>query len=102
MLTPPSSRGVIFDGLHYDALNQLGAKPAQAIASFHAPGASTLGSGLVGGESPLEAHTGQPWHPDSPLFWFGMLAAVTFGLIGASTAVRVGPFRAGVTAGKTD
>ncbi len=30
-----------------------------------------------------------PWHPDSPLFWFALLAAVTIvGLAGASIEVR--------------
>ena len=39
-------------------------------------------------------------HPDHPFFWFAMFGAVTFGLIGASTHLRVGPIKAGVTAGK--
>lgn len=38
-------------------------------------------------------------HPDHPLFWFAAIAGVTFGLIGASTHLRVGPFKAGIDAG---
>lgn len=39
-------------------------------------------------------------HPDHPLFWFGTIALVTFGLIGGSTHLRVGPFKASASAGK--
>ena len=102
MFTAPTARGQVFDGLHYDALNLLGAKPSAAIPSLHAPGASTLGTGVVAGTpSPLDRNGAKPWHPDNPLFWFGVLGAVTFGLIGASTAVRVGPFKGAIAAGKT-
>lgn len=38
-------------------------------------------------------------HPDHPFFWFALIAGVTVGLIGASTHLRVGPFRAGIDAG---
>lgn len=41
-----------------------------------------------------------PASPDHPLFWFAVLAGVTLGAIGASTHLRVGPFRAGLDAGK--
>jgi hypothetical protein len=40
------------------------------------------------------------WHPDSPLFWFAGLAAVTFGLMAVSTNVRVGKTKASVSLGK--
>ena len=40
------------------------------------------------------------FHPDHPFFWFATFAAVTFGLIGASTHVRIGPFKAGASAGE--
>lgn len=43
----------------------------------------------------------QPWNPENPLFWFGAIAAVTFGLAAFSTNVRVGNVRAGLSAGKT-
>jgi hypothetical protein len=39
-------------------------------------------------------------NPQHPLFWFGAFAAVTLGLIGASTHLRVGPFRVDADAGK--
>jgi hypothetical protein len=45
-----------------------------------------------------------PWSVHNPLFWFGVLAAATFGLIAGSTSigVRVGPAAAaaGVSLGK--
>jgi hypothetical protein len=42
-----------------------------------------------------------PWSPDNPLFWFGVIAAASVGLMGYSTTVRVGPAKAGVAIGKT-
>lgn len=50
--------------------------------------------------SPAAVAAGQPWNPASPLFWFGAIAAVTFGLMAVSTSVRVGPARLSVAAGK--
>lgn len=41
-----------------------------------------------------------PWSHENALFWFAAFGAVTFGLIGASTHLRVGPFKAAVSAGK--
>jgi len=59
----------------------------------------------VAKDSPDEAHTPSWWHPSSPLFALFALAAVTFGLIGASVSGsgRVGPFHASgdIGAGKT-
>lgn len=43
----------------------------------------------------------QPWNPDNPLFWFGVLAAATFGLMAVSTTVRVGGAKASVSLGDT-
>ncbi len=40
------------------------------------------------------------FHPNHPMFWFGGLLLVTVGLIGGSTHLRVGPFKASVDAGK--
>jgi hypothetical protein len=40
-----------------------------------------------------------PWSPDNPLFWFGVVAAVSVGLMGYSTTVRVGSAKAGVSIG---
>ncbi len=36
----------------------------------------------------------------NPLTWFGIIAAVTFGLAAISTSVRVGPVKAGLQLGK--
>lgn len=52
------------------------------------------------GPTALEGRSDKPWHPDSPLFWFGAVLAVTFGLVAASTSIRVGPFKAAISAGK--
>lgn len=40
-------------------------------------------------------------HPDNPLVIFGVLAAVTFGLMAFSTSVRVGQTTASVSVGET-
>lgn len=40
------------------------------------------------------------FHPDHPMFWFGAVLLVTVGLVGGSTHLRVGPFKASVGAGK--
>jgi hypothetical protein len=40
------------------------------------------------------------FHPNGPLFWFGVIAAAAVGLMYASTTVRVGPVSASVSAGK--
>lgn len=42
-----------------------------------------------------------PWSPDNPIFWFGIVAAVSVGLMGYSTTVRVGSAKAGVQIGST-
>lgn len=56
-------------------------------------------SGLAGPSSAI----GQAslYHPDHPLFWVGAIVLVTFGLIGANSAVRIGKFKARVEAGAT-
>lgn len=45
------------------------------------------------------AAAGQPWNPENPLFWFGVIAATTFGLAAFSTNVRVGNAKAGFSVG---
>lgn len=63
------------------------------------PGLSTdVKSGGLG-TAGISINTGVA-HLDHPFFWFAALAAVTFGLIGGSTHLRVGPFKAGASAGK--
>jgi hypothetical protein len=67
-------------------------------------------SGVSGPVGPgLERSTGpgimnsipKPWHPDNPMFWFGVLLLVTFGAVGASTSFRAGPFSGSIGAGKS-
>ena len=42
-----------------------------------------------------------PWHPDNAMFWLGVIAAASMGLIGASVSGRAGPLRASASAGKS-
>jgi hypothetical protein len=67
-----------------------------------------LGQGLRGETTELTAvptpglaaaAAAKPWSPDSPLFWFGAIAALTFGLMAVSTSVRVGPAKASLNLG---
>jgi hypothetical protein len=44
---------------------------------------------------------GQAASPENPLFWFGALGVVTFGLMAFSTTVRVGKTSASLTIGDT-
>ena len=77
--------------------------PAGARYGLSAGGAATnqtsetasLVTPSVAGQS-----AAQMWHPDSPIFWIGALAAVTFGLMAVSTNVRVGKTTASVALGK--
>ena len=67
------------------------------------PGMSHVDSQLpaVAGASAGDSRQMHPMHPHSPLFAFGVLAAITFGLMAASASVRVGKTTAGVTVGTT-
>jgi hypothetical protein len=75
---------------------RLGASGPQATA------AATQASGLQALPTPAESYgaEGKPWHPSSPLFAFGALAALTIGLVAVSTSggvqLRVGKTVAGV------
>jgi hypothetical protein len=75
------------------------------IYGLRPPATTASGSmsdlGQSAGPSLAERAGDKPWHPDSPLFWFGALLALTLGLIGAATTVRVGPFKAQLAAGKS-
>lgn len=53
-----------------------------------------MGPGAFTDDEPL-------WSPNNPLFWFGVIAAATFGFIGVSSSFHAGPFRARLNAGKT-
>jgi hypothetical protein len=47
------------------------------------------------------AREGSAVHPDNPLVIFGVIAALTFGLMAFSTSVRVGGTTASVSVGST-
>lgn len=79
------------------AYSMLGAKPA----AFTGADNPSMGAMAATTPSVLDAGGDKPWHPDSPMFWFGILLATTFGLIGAATSIRVGPFKAAIGAGRT-
>ncbi len=94
----PTARGVVVPGGYdtVDPYNLLGVKPAGMLNAHQVAPNSSLASASA---SLIEANGARIWHPDNPLFWFGGLLAVTLGLIGAATSVRVGPFKASLGAG---
>lgn len=95
----PTARGVVVPGGYdtVDPYHLLGVKPASMLnPQAMGGGGGNLSSATV---SVLEHGDSKPWNPDNPLFWFGGLLLVTFGLIGAATSVRVGPFKAAIAAG---
>jgi hypothetical protein len=47
-----------------------------------------------------QSGAGSPFSPQNPLFWFGVVAAASVGLMAYSTSVRVGPISASVGVGK--
>ena len=81
---------------------QLFAAPAQKYR-LGSPPASPVDSQLpsVAGAAVDDAAQLHPLHPSSPLLVFGVLAAMTFGLMAASASVRVGKTTAGVHVGDT-
>lgn len=94
----PTARGVVVPG-GYDTIDPyslLGVKPASILPSSQMAYGTNLSAATT---SLRDASSGKPWNPDNPLFWFGGLLLVTFGLIGAATSVRVGPFKASLGAG---
>ncbi len=72
-----------------------------------APSPAVADSGLNSLPTPYAgaANAAKPWSPESPMFAFGVLAALTFGLMAFSTSgtVRVGKTKltAGVGVGST-
>jgi hypothetical protein len=62
-------------------------------------------TGLLAVPTPAAAYAaeGKPWHPQSPLFAFGVLGLLTFGLMAVSTSggasVRLGKTTATITGG---
>ncbi len=65
--------------------------------------ATSTDSALPGVAGPQSdgPRTAGPLSKDSPLLVFGVLAAVTFGLMAASTTVRVGGTTASIAVGET-
>lgn len=94
----PQAQGVITPS-SWDMINPtlLGVKPPAAIAAQDQ--ALQPMPAITASLADRNGH--KPWHPDNGLFWFGMLAALTFGLIGATSTVRFGPIRGQLAAGKT-
>jgi hypothetical protein len=84
------------------ALHSLDASWAQLdpMASFApmVPGVSTdVGAGALGSAG-IVSQVPRTSHED-PMFWFGLVLAVTLGFVGASTHLRVGPFKVSGQAG---
>jgi hypothetical protein len=57
--------------------------------------------GISRSAGPDPTNTPPPWSPDNPLFWVGAFMAATFGLMAANVHIKVGPFKAGASAGKS-
>ena len=89
----------------YDNASFMGANPASRfrLSAVGAPAAPDMSGGLSSIYSASEDGQNQSkfMHPDNPLFWFAGIAAVAFGLMAASTTVRVGPIKGGLSVGKT-
>jgi hypothetical protein len=70
-----------------------------AAADPWAPGASFsaggVGADVRTGQLGQAAISASPSvaHPDHPFFWFAVIAAATALVVGASTSIKVGPFR---------
>jgi len=67
----------------------------------HGPGTANV-TGMSAMTTPAAAdHAGSLTHPGNPLFAFGVLALFAFGLMAASTTVRVGHTAASINIGDT-
>lgn len=67
-----------------------------------APSREAPDSGLGAMTTPAASDSGgKLMHPGNPLVAFGVLAAVVFGFMAASTTVRVGKTSAGIKIGDT-
>lgn len=80
-----------------DPYHQFGLRPAQVPER----GTSMPGVARSSGPGVADSVADKLWHPDNPLFWFGVLALATFGAIAGSTSIKVGPFRASAGVGKS-
>ncbi len=62
-------------------------------------GSGGLSSGLETAVATSSGTAGAPpWSPDSGLFWFAVVLAVTAVAIGASVSVKAGPFKGAASA----
>lgn len=66
-----------------------------SLAGLNIGGATQASVPADGGALHMSSVTGQPpiYHPDNPVFWFGVLMAFVTGLVAVHTHVKVGPFR---------
>lgn len=84
---------------HLDPFHLTGLRPV-AMSSAPTEGPAAAVAAAPGLLTDI-AKAGKPWSPENPLFWFGVLTAVTFGLIAGATTIKVGPFTAAVSAGNS-
>lgn len=83
----------------------IGAERYRLFGTSPDTAAAMQASGLAALPTPAASHAleAKPWHPSSPLFAFGVVAALTFGLMAVSTSgsasVRVGKTVATVAGG---
>lgn len=74
--------------------------PAAYGLTSAAPPSSALSTSPSIAQSSVQALP-QIWHPDNPVFWVGVIAAASVGLIGFTVTGRAGPARASAGVGKT-
>lgn len=78
------------------------ASSAYGIDFSGGPTSSTVTElGSMSTPSIAGARQSSPLHPDNPLVVFGVVAAITFGLMAFSTSVRVGGTTASLAIGDT-
>lgn len=70
-------------------------------AFLTAPKTTSTHMGASDVAGPALATNRPVWSPEHPLFWFGSIAAVSFGLMAFSTTVRVGHARVSTAVGTT-
>lgn len=78
----------------------------QAVTGLN-PGAAPATSATAGrpavasAAGPSSSDNSPIWSPEHPLFWVGAIVAVTVGLIGVNSSLRIGKFKASVGAGSS-
>lgn len=78
----------------------LGRKYGASIASPSAKPSQDTMSSLPNAAGQTASESRAPLAPGSALFWVMAIVAVSVGAAGYSTAVRVGPIKASLSAGK--